>query len=88
MAAPPAAVPGMDVAGEGMGAGGKGGVPLPPLPPPLVAPEEDEEAAEKGTVVCGVTCRGQFEPWIQESFQPVAFMEVDTKLRKYPWLLS
>ena len=62
MAAPPGAAvpPGMDVAGEGMGAGGKGGVPLPPppLPPPLVAPEEDEEDAEKGTVVCGVTCRG------------------------------
>ena len=44
----------MEVAGEGMGAGGTGGV---PPPPPLVV--EVEEAAEKAAV-CGVTCSGIF----------------------------
>ena len=50
----PVVVPVIEVAGEGMGAGGTGGV-----PPPLVV--EVEEAAEK-VAVCGVTCSGILVP--------------------------
>ena len=46
------------MAGEGMGAGGTGGV---PPPPPLVV--EVEEAAEK-VAVCGVTCSGILVPGV------------------------
>ena len=50
-------VPGMEFAGEGMGAGGTGGVPA----PPLMAAEVDDEAEKVAT--CGVTCSGMIRQY-------------------------